>query len=58
MMIVSPCSAAEKNIIDSSRQVVTVSQNQLGSSKSYQYTGAEWLDITQVFQKIRPSIFD
>ncbi|WP_242266557.1 MULTISPECIES: hypothetical protein [unclassified Bacillus cereus group] len=50
-MIGAPCSAAEKNIIDSSKQVVKASQNQLGSSTSYQYTGAEWLDITQVFQK-------
>lgn len=55
-MIGAPCSAAAlpagKNIIDySSRQVVEASQDQLGSSTSYQYTGSEWLDITQVFQK-------
>ncbi|MBG9617608.1 hypothetical protein [Bacillus cereus] len=54
-IIAAPCFAATlpvgENIIDSSRQVVEVSQNQLGSSTSYQYTEAEWLDITQVFQK-------
>ncbi|MGE6964093.1 hypothetical protein ACQKIW_30425 [Bacillus thuringiensis] len=54
-IIAAPCSAAVlpagEHIIDSSRQVVEVSQHQLGSSTSYQYTGAEWLDITQVFQK-------
>ncbi|OLR26025.1 hypothetical protein [Bacillus cereus] len=54
-MIADSCSAATlpvgKSIIDSSRQVVEVSQNRLGSSTSYQYTGSEWLDITQVFQK-------
>ncbi|HHT7228170.1 TPA: hypothetical protein ACTZ5W_005508 [Bacillus cereus] len=54
-MIGAPCSAAAlpagKNIDYSSSQVVEESQNQLGSSTTYQYTGSEWLDITQVFQK-------
>ncbi|MHB0802581.1 hypothetical protein PVK73_24095 [Bacillus thuringiensis] len=54
-MIGAPCSAAAlpagKSIDYSSRQVVEESQNQLGSSTTYQYTGSEWLDITQVFQK-------
>ncbi|PGB02981.1 hypothetical protein [Bacillus toyonensis] len=54
-MIAAPCSAAAlptgENIIDSSRQVVDVSPNQPGGSTAYQYTGSEWLDITQVFQK-------
>ncbi|MEX0415554.1 hypothetical protein [Bacillus sp. C30] len=43
-MIAAPCSAAAlptgESIVDSSRQVT-----------AYQYTGSEWLDITQVFQK-------
>ncbi|GAB6524566.1 hypothetical protein [Bacillus cereus] len=54
-MIGAPCSAAAlptgENIIDSSRQVVDASPNQMGNSTAYQYTGSEWLDITQVFQK-------
>ncbi|MGG0326594.1 hypothetical protein, partial [Bacillus mycoides] len=54
-MIAAPCSAAAlstgENIVDSSRQVVDVSPNQPGGSTAYQYTGSEWLDITQVFQK-------
>jgi hypothetical protein len=53
-MIGAPCSAAAlpgENIIDSSRQVVDRSPNQMGNSTAYQYTGSEWLDITQVFQK-------
>ncbi|KXY85274.1 MULTISPECIES: hypothetical protein [Bacillus] len=53
-MIAAPCSAAAlptENIVDSSRQVVDVSPNQPGASTAYQYTGSEWLDITQVFQK-------
>ncbi|MCQ6530460.1 hypothetical protein [Bacillus mycoides] len=55
IMIAAPCSAAELptggSIIDSSRQVVNASQNQIDSSTPYQYTGSECLDITQVFQK-------
>lgn len=54
-MIAAPCSAAAlptgENIIDSSRQVVDVSPNQPGGSTAYEYTGSEWLDITQIFQK-------
>ncbi|MES5943764.1 MULTISPECIES: hypothetical protein [unclassified Bacillus cereus group] len=54
-MIGAPCSAAAlpagKSIDYSSRQVVEELQNQLGSSTTYQYTGSEWLDISQVFQK-------
>ncbi|AZR80713.1 hypothetical protein ABE48_06985 [Bacillus thuringiensis] len=54
-MIAAPCSAAAlptgENIADSSRQAVDVSPNQPGGSTAYQYTGSEWLDITQVFQK-------
>ncbi|PEQ02414.1 hypothetical protein [Bacillus toyonensis] len=54
-MIATPCSAAAvptgENIIDSSRQIIDVLPNQLGGSTSYQYTGSEYLDITQVFQK-------
>lgn len=54
-MIATPYSAAAlstgENSIDSSRQVVSISPNQPGDSTAYQYTGSEWLDITQVFQK-------
>ncbi|PEP85196.1 hypothetical protein [Bacillus toyonensis] len=53
-MIVAPCSAAvlptRENIIES-KKVVDVSSNQPSDSTAYQYTGSEWLDITQVFQK-------
>ena len=55
LIIAAPYSVAAlpagENIIDSSRQVVEVSPNQIGSSTSYQYTGSEWLDTKQVFQK-------
>jgi hypothetical protein len=60
-MIAAPCSAAAlptgENIIDSSRQVVDVSPNQPGGSTAYEYTGSEWLDITQIFQKKNNTVY-
>ncbi|CDN34491.1 hypothetical protein [Bacillus thuringiensis] len=52
-MIAPPCSATELpirgNIIDSSNQVVDALQSQTNNATSYQYTGSDHLDITQIF---------
>ncbi|PES11214.1 hypothetical protein CN345_29275 [Bacillus thuringiensis] len=61
-MIADFCSAAVvppgENTIESSKYVGDGLPNQPGDFTVYQYTGSEWLDITQVFQKRMLSIFD